>query len=305
VRAWPGCHGVRLRSQAELGLGRSTGEPLAEAEVVLAPIEGIDPLETTRTGTSGSWSAALGGARLLVQAPGRGVLTVDGEVRLAMAGNHIQVAPPLEGVQAQLLASFALPFILAHQRGADVLVLHAAAAAKDGAAVLLAGEGGSGKSTALVGLVERGWTSISEDLCAVELSKKTPTVWPGPPWVRIRSTEPGPEGASKVFESAEKAGWDLSSCQATEALPVARIVVLQRPGGESVSWSRLVPGAAIAWLATHAAWLGDPDEGGARLFPLVARASSAAEVVALRIPVGAKWVEDLAEALDAGLAAAT
>ena len=53
-------------------------------------------------------------------------------------------------------------FVAAHP---DLIWLHAAAASRDGAAILLAGPAGAGKSTLLVRLVERGLAPASPTMC--------------------------------------------------------------------------------------------------------------------------------------------
>ena len=55
-------------------------------------------------------------------------------------------------------------FVAAHP---DLIWLHAAAASKDGAAILLAGPAGAGKSTLLVQLVDGGWNLLADDVVAL------------------------------------------------------------------------------------------------------------------------------------------
>ena len=64
-----------------------------------------------------------------------------------------------------------------YQRG--VLAFHAAAAATQHGAILLAGDSGSGKSTLLAALLKRGLTMLSDDLVMVDLDEHgKPVVFP-------------------------------------------------------------------------------------------------------------------------------
>ena len=55
-----------------------------------------------------------------------------------------------------------------------LLWLHAGAAAKDGAVVLLAGPTGAGKSTLVVRLLERGWRLFGDDVVPVDVNRQAP-----------------------------------------------------------------------------------------------------------------------------------
>ncbi|MBI2299901.1 MAG: hypothetical protein HYU66_13325 [Armatimonadetes bacterium] len=66
---------------------------------------------------------------------------------------------------------------LFHQRG--ILAFHAAAAADERGAVLLAGSSGAGKSTLLMALLQRGWTALADELAVVRFDAQgNPWVWP-------------------------------------------------------------------------------------------------------------------------------
>lgn len=62
------------------------------------------------------------------------------------------------------------PVIAALLRQRGLLVFHASAALLDGQAVLVAGDSGAGKSTAIAGLMKRGWIVQSDDVSAVRIS---------------------------------------------------------------------------------------------------------------------------------------
>ena len=65
-----------------------------------------------------------------------------------------------------------------------LLWLHAGAAAKDGAVVLLAGPAGAGKSTLVVRLLERGWRLFGDDVVPVDVNRQAALPLPFTPDVR-------------------------------------------------------------------------------------------------------------------------
>lgn len=73
----------------------------------------------------------------------------------------------------------------------DLTWLHAAAAGKDGCAILLAGPAGSGKSTLLVQLIERGWRLLADD--CVALSPERGEVLPLPFSPEVRAAPRAPD----------------------------------------------------------------------------------------------------------------
>lgn len=278
---WPGCHGVRLAGGPDLGLGTCEGEPLVAATLG----EG----EVPQPEGPPLWS--LGGIGLHLVGPGERVLVAPGRRVSVSAGERtLTIDGPADPVASQLVASFCLPILL---EGAPVLALHAAAAARDGRGVLVAGAGGSGKSSALIALAAAGWEVLSEDVCVLDLAGGLPAAWPGPPWVRVREGEPGPPGADVVFSTGGKTAWDVTAWRAASAAPVVAAVVLEAPGGASPAVRDLDRAAAIAALAGNAVWLGPPADAARRLFGPVAAVASRVRVARLRLPVGAGWRDQL------------
>lgn len=303
---WPGCHGVRLRSSADLGLGCHAGVPLATVDVLVDSV----PAQTGKPVWSVRWPDQAGGpadadrdggaVRLHRDETGALTLEIVDARRLRVAVHHgaVTVTPPFDGIQAQLVASFGLPMVV--EELPSVLVLHAAAAAApDGRiAVVIAGAGGAGKSSALIALMAAGWAPISEDVCVVDLTGLEPRVWPGPPWVRVRHDEAGPAGMDPVFRTSEKTAWGLGARQPDGAVPVGVVLSLEPPGGEETHLSSLSPPAAIEAVAGHAVWLGEHEQRARHLFGPVAAVASRVPVVRLRLPHDPDWVDQLTALLD-------
>lgn len=283
---WSGCHGVHVAGAgARFGLCR--GKALAHVEIQVG--------EPAPPGRDVLWSQPQpggGSQRSTLSRGGDLVMELGGEPRVSLSSDRavVTVAEPFGWVEAQLLASFILPYVVSSER---TLALHAAAAARSGKAVLIAGPGGTGKSSSLVGLVDEGWTPLSEDVCTIDLTGAEPTVWPGPPWVRRRHGEQGPKGASMLFESSEKTAWDVRGFgHVPGPTPVEELVILEPPlPGERPRRTLLQTGQAIRALAPHAIWLGDSQETGRRLFGPVAVAAARIPVSVLRLPVRDDWID--------------
>jgi hypothetical protein len=303
---WPGCHGVEVRSAtpvgADLGLGWNRGRPLLSIDVEVGPV--AEPsgdcvwrvrydseAEPDSEAEADSETAALDQALFRVS-DGEYVLSMGQQRRLSIRAGacRVVVSEPLDAVQTQLLASFAIPILLA---GKPVVVMHGAAAALDGRAVLVLGVGGAGKSSGLVHLVDAGWSPLSEDVCVVDMSGGDPVLLPGPPWVRRAHGEPGPVGSAVLFTGREKTAWDLAPWRAGEPAALAAAVIMSEPGGVSPSSRRLERGTAIGEVARHAVWLGDPDRKAETLFGPVASFAGRVPVEAVRLPRAPGWGDQL------------
>lgn len=288
---WPGCHGVHLPG-APIELGRSSGDPLATATMVVGDpgdVAGDElwrvELDVVVEGRSTHaeqrlWRRPDGS--FLVRNNRGGALSVDA------TGASIVVDGPDDAVVAQLVTTYALPLL--HQC-TGALVVHASAFELAGSAVLVSGASGRGKSSLLVAAIDAGYRPLSEDLCVVDLRGSVPVVWPGPPWVRRRRGEPGPRGARARFDTYDKTAWDIAPRQVVAALPLACVLGVQPPGGAAPSLTPVPRAEALRRLASDTVWLGDPARREVAMFEAVARVSGAVPFASLQLPLSPSWLD--------------
>jgi hypothetical protein len=296
--AWPGCHGVRLRPDSLAGgYGTARGDPILEAELTQGSVG--------EAGSQELWHLAgeltLAGERVTYDQ--RLTRHDDGSYRLHAQGAGLKIDPhearltldaDQESLARQLVTTYGIPLLLL---GRPALTLHACAAVppNDDGAVVVCGTSGTGKSTLTVGLLAAGWTTVTEDLCVVDLRNDAPTVWPGPPWVR-RDGE-GPVDSEPRFKTADKVAWDIAPWQIDRPAPIQQIVFMERAGGDSVIWESIDRADAIPRLARLTSWLGDPAERANETFASCVKVAGAAPSARLRLPVGDDWVAHAEAAL--------
>jgi hypothetical protein len=209
-------------------------------------------------------------------------------------GRSVVTVAPKDGnrqVLLEALASLALPLV-AQQSGA--LVLHGSAVVTGDSAVLLCADGGSGKSSLLMGLVAAGSRAISEDQCVIDLdSSGAHRIWPGPSWVRLKQGTPPASlvaGTAPRFEALDKVAWDLGEWMAHGPARLERIVLLEPPGGDETVWEPVARDAAIARLAPHATWFNDQEAYARSVLPHIVGLAMAVPAFRLRIPRQRDWL---------------
>ena len=153
----------------------------------------------------------------------------------------------------------------------DLLWLHAGAATLQGAALLLPGPAGVGKSTLVVELLKCSWRLIADDVVPIDLARRTPLPLPFNPSVRIRSA-PTDADDRMAFLERSKAVVSVTSDQVAEASgPVGALVFPEFSigRGDQVELSRLTLVSSAQTLASQCIHLGaDKREGVKALWRL-------------------------------------
>lgn len=102
--------------------------------------------------------------------PGRFLLRVDNVARYYVAHGRTIIIQREPGASDEEVLLFLMGSVfggLLYQRG--ILPLHAGAVEVEGGAVLFAGPSGIGKSTLVGGLRKRGYRTLADDVCAVDV----------------------------------------------------------------------------------------------------------------------------------------
>ena len=213
-------YGLRIRSG--IALPFAAGSPAAEPDVAIRIGRAPTALAAPRFGRP-NWEAA----------PGRFLMHVDGVARYFVRdGREITVEPA--GDDAAARNAFLLGSVLAaclKQRG--IVTLHASSIATDAGAVLFTGHSGTGKSTLLAALVERGYPMLADDVTGiVPDAGGAPLALPAFPCVRLWAD--AVEALGWQGRTRERVRDGMEKYQATVAhfhdapLPVRAVVVLTR-----------------------------------------------------------------------------
>ena len=286
---FPGCHGVRIEpAQAGAAYGTTHGTPAATLTIGAEPLRPAVPADAERL-----WAAEvddthpgahthvmwrLGDGSLLLSIGDRQVL------QISRGRDVTTVGAVSDAVARQLVSTFAIP--LAAQT-AGAFVIHAAVAVRGEATVAICAESGTGKSSLLIALADAGWSTLSEDLVAVDIGSLT--AWPGPPWVRVAHGSPGPGGAAERFRTPDKVAWDLDGSRCDHPVPLTHLVLLDPPTALATSCRIAVADEVIGALARHTPWFEEPSRRGASLFASAVRVARAVPAVRLRLRRSPDW----------------
>lgn len=222
------------------------------------------------------------------------VFAVDGTPTLAIGTRDGSMVLGRHGstIAAQLVAAVGAP-ALAVAHGA--LALHGSSMARDGAATVILGPSGSGKSSLLCALADRGWAPIAEDVTVLDVAADGRLrAWPGPPWVRLLHGQAGPRGSHRQADATDKARWDLQGRMPERPTTVGRIVVIAPAGAAGATLRPVDAGRAIAAIPPHVTWLAAG--------PRAQSAFSTAVTIARRTPVLRLSLPRAPEWLDGALA---
>jgi hypothetical protein len=202
------------------------------------------PLDPSALGTG-----TQGGDRVTGHYEGRLLVEVEGGERITV---H-----PLEPVSEETIRAYATSVLLAialRQRG--LCLFHASCVARDGVAVAFVGESGWGKSTLAEAFLQRGYSVLTDDILALDLSGEGARVLPGPPYIRLR-----PGAAAALMGSEYDAMPAVSSLGdqrmrtvergAPEPAMLRRVYILDPDDAEENALVPLSPSEATMNLVVH------------------------------------------------------
>lgn len=140
------------------------------------------------------------------------------------------------------------------------VALHAAAVIRDGAAVLIPGPAGSGKTTLAAGLLRDGWRYLTDEAVVIDLETMTVEPYAKPLWMSPASARalaplsqrllPPYRGLSRVRVYARPR--DLGSSSAIGSWPVTAVVFPVFSAGSPTSIEALGRASALIRLASNA-----------------------------------------------------
>ena len=149
-------YGLRVRSPFALPFAPASGVPDGEPDV------------TVRVGAApAALPAPAGRHGLWETAPGAFLLHAPGVARYLVTAGRDVLVEPCGGGDQDVSAFLTGPVFAALLQQRGVVTFHAAAVETGAGAVLLAGPAGSGKSSLLAALVERGYAMLADDVTGV------------------------------------------------------------------------------------------------------------------------------------------
>lgn len=216
-------------------------------------------------------------------------------MRVAAGGGAVDVERTEGIVQRDLLEIVQTVGLASALQLRGVLLLHACVLEIGGAAVLVLGASGSGKSTTGAALVRHGLALLSDDIAAVEVAGDALVVHPGLRRMRVTSDTAramgwDPDTLTRVFDTpllGDKRGVEVSVAGGSfcaEARPVAAIIVLgPRTTAAAAQLETLPPSDALAVLRANGYRDALLDRAQhAWRFPLIARLAHEVPVHAVR-----------------------
>ena len=186
----------------------------------------------------------------------------SGEFIISPKGSHVWASwePPLQFQDIQAILTGTILGCVLRLRG--VLCLHASSVAINGAAVVIVGPKGSGKSTTAASLTHAGCYSIADDIVALTKKQNQYFVEWGTPQLRLtpKSADILVQGAntlSPIWSGAPFAPNDKRlfdgrlSPDSTSPLPLAAIYILDQRESSTISITPVSASFAIQSLATR------------------------------------------------------
>lgn len=251
-------YGLQVLSSIAIdGLLSSDPAP-PDCELRIAPVEMLEPgdaivLDTSPLNEEGDPGTRIERSRT---DPGTFVFEfLDGtRFRIEENGRRVIAHIPSASTAEDMAAYFVGPILAFVVRLRGGFALHAGAVVIDGAALLITGAAGAGKSTTTAAFLTRGAFLVTDDVAVIDWKSDRPHVFPGYPRVRLWD-----DSAAALHGSAEalplltptwsKRFVDARAAFAAESVPVRAIVVLA-PRHDAATAVRRLTGheAAMALL---------------------------------------------------------
>jgi hypothetical protein len=262
---------VRLRFAGEElaatllpAFGERATPPAGDPDVTLSVWEGSRALPPLRTGPAGLVREGPPGGLVAVQEGGAGLLTIaDGPAVLCRVSDR-------ESLPWWERAAPMRPALFLAVHGAGRALVHAGAVGTQGAAALLVGPGGSGKTTSALAALRAQMDYLGDDYVLIS---EDATVWNVFATAKVDLAHPhlGAVAAAAVPRPLcgapdEKLICDIPAPK--RSLPLACIVAPRIGGGGGTRLSPLPPGRALLALAPSTVLQMPFDDGGS--LPLLA-----------------------------------
>lgn len=173
--------------------------------------------------------------RVILGGSGRDPFVRVGGERFSLAGHPSPVSCAYQRLSRALF-----------NRLESFLLLHAGVVERGGAAVILAGPPGIGKTTLVLELVARGFRLFSDDLCPVHLGSRSVHPFPRSVWVAPSPHPPAGrgDGQASVALRGRKVPLgtrEMAATVGTRPCPPGCVLVLDAGAGET-AWCRLEVG---------------------------------------------------------------
>jgi hypothetical protein len=178
--------------------------------------------------------------RLACHRSGDRIQLISDAVRFDVGADRIAVETRDPALAAHLVMGSVWTLVLAARGGAAI---HGTVVAGNGRGVAVLGASGSGKSTAGLAMLDRGWRLAADDLLVFDDQLR---VIPGPPFVRL--TADRAVGREGDVDAGGKVRYFPAAC--SEAVPLAAIVI--HVDGISGAARMLPPFEAVSILRANA-----------------------------------------------------
>jgi hypothetical protein len=197
-----------------------------------------------------------------IRAEGREVyLTWPGIGRFLVRDGREILIDPEPGVEEDVLRLFVLGTSMAmllHQRQ-ELAVFHASAVSYFDSALVFAGNRGAGKSGLAAAFHAEGSQLLADDVVAIDLSRSSPIVLPGFPFMKmwpetLAAMGHQPEALPKLRPEVEKRGYRIANGFSKGSVPLRAFFILA--WGETITIERLhgqdaLFGLMSFWYATR------------------------------------------------------